>query len=218
MRRLLRCVLGSRFLVGALGLILLSSKMASAQNAQQDTRNLVVLMTMPLAGGEPQPLVQDPDWNCGTPVWSPDGKWIAYDAIPSRDSTNYHAGKIMVVSADGSKKLLLGSGGKPSWSPDGKSLAWNLYDPYEVVVGSFDADKGEEAVGMETVAQHCGAPVWLSNPRYLVRIFNNALNRCDLRKGEETVFFQPLRRGIVHGYSVSPVSYTHLTLPTICSV
>lgn len=25
-----------------------------------------------------------------------------------------------------------------------------------------------------------------------------------MRKGEETVFFQPLRRGIVHGYSVSP--------------
>jgi Tol biopolymer transport system component len=47
-------------------------------------------------------------------VWSPDGARVALT----------RAGAIVVMGADGSGQLALGSGAEPSWSPDGQRLAF----------------------------------------------------------------------------------------------
>jgi len=52
----------------------------------------------------------------GTPRWSPDGRWIAYDAFdPSGDYSIY-----VLEAAGGSPRLLTPRGSIPSWSRDGK--------------------------------------------------------------------------------------------------
>ncbi len=45
----------------------------------------------------------------GTPAWSPDGKWIAYDDVAN----------VFIVSSDGGKPTLLSPGIAPRWSRDG---------------------------------------------------------------------------------------------------
>jgi Tol biopolymer transport system component len=54
------------------------------------------------------------------PVWSPDGKWLAFgDGSPS-DSAG-----LWIARADGKEEFHLGLGGNPVWSPDGKWLAFS---------------------------------------------------------------------------------------------
>jgi Tol biopolymer transport system component len=52
----------------------------------------------------------------GTPRWSPDGRWIAYDVFdPSGDYSLY-----VLDAAGGSPRLLTARGSIPSWSRDGR--------------------------------------------------------------------------------------------------
>jgi eukaryotic-like serine/threonine-protein kinase len=52
----------------------------------------------------------------GTPRWSPDGRWIAYDAL--EESGEY--GIYVIDAAGGSARPLTARGAVPSWSRDGK--------------------------------------------------------------------------------------------------
>jgi Tol biopolymer transport system component/tRNA A-37 threonylcarbamoyl transferase component Bud32 len=52
----------------------------------------------------------------GTPRWSPDGRWIAYDAL--EDSGEY--GIYVIDAAGGSARPLTARGAIPSWSRDGR--------------------------------------------------------------------------------------------------
>jgi TolB protein len=62
------------------------------------------------------------DWDYGSPVWSPDGRRIAFDAEPRYDEVIY------VMNADGSKLRQLtpdaAFDSEPSWSPDGRRIAF----------------------------------------------------------------------------------------------
>jgi Tol biopolymer transport system component len=67
-----------------------------------------------------QQLTRGPDYYQGSPRWSPDGRWIAFDAL-SKTGRN-----IKVVAADGGEaRQVTGDiflGHVPSWSRDGKSI------------------------------------------------------------------------------------------------
>ena len=58
------------------------------------------------------------DVNAGSPYWSPDGRWIAFDAYADGNADIY------VISADGGSPRPLTTEGSgeavPSWSRDGK--------------------------------------------------------------------------------------------------
>jgi Tol biopolymer transport system component len=62
------------------------------------------------------------DWDYGSPVWSPDGRRIAFDAEPGSDVAIY------VMNVDGSKLRQVTPDGaddyEPSWSPDGRKIAF----------------------------------------------------------------------------------------------
>src|SRR5262249_20477302 len=65
------------------------------------------------------------------PIWSPDGKWVAYGAVD---------GGIAVKASDGTSEPKMLWSGKTSawplsWSPDGKLLVFRLQDPKS---GSLD--------------------------------------------------------------------------------
>ena len=78
------------------------------------------LYTMPLSGGEAQPLTQGIEWNI-QPRFSPDGSKIAF--ISDRDG----ADNLWIMQADGSNPVQISQESKhivanPGWSPDGNFL------------------------------------------------------------------------------------------------
>lgn len=156
------------------------------------------LMTMPVEGGEPKRLIAEPDRRCGSPRWSPDGEWIAYDTAPYDKRASRDVCRVMVVKADGTGRREIAPGGMPTWSPDGTQLAWHTYDGGgPVQVGRFDG------TAIETVVDHWGNPVWLRDGRGIVTIDRGGLSLYDFVSGREQTLLAP-PTVIQYGYSVSP--------------
>ncbi len=159
-----------------------------------------VLMVMPVEGGQPTQLVAEPERRCGSPRWSPDGEWIAYDTAPYDDRVRRDMCRVKVVRADGTERREIAPGGMPTWSPDGTQLAWHTY------VGSGPVQVGRlDGTAVETVIDHWGNPVWLRDGSGIVTIDRGGLSRYDFVSGsEETILATPSY--VQYGYSVSPRS------------
>ena len=59
--------------------------------------------------------VDTPGETCGSPDWSPDGKFVAFGAW--RVDQNLYNAHIFVIRADGTGRRDLGPGAMASWSP-----------------------------------------------------------------------------------------------------
>jgi Tol biopolymer transport system component len=86
-------------------------------------------------------------WHVGywppAPNWSPDGKWLAYDAMPTAEAAEQ---AVWVVRADGEEERLLGTGAHPRWSPDGQWLSFTRgSDLFLAEVGRWQPQKVELA-------------------------------------------------------------------------
>jgi len=91
-------------------------------------------------GGEAKQLTSG-DFNDGAPVWSPDGKQIAFSAVRKPDAEyQFSDSEIYVITIEGGSSGQLsasepkaltdrrGPDGSPVWSPDGKRIAYVGYD------------------------------------------------------------------------------------------
>jgi Tol biopolymer transport system component len=89
------------------------------------------------------------DGHAGTPRWSPDGKWIAFDYRPSGQS------QIFTVDEEGRNLHLVTAGNYenlvPSWSSDGKSIYFASNR-----TGALQIWRRELASGRETQVTHHG--------------------------------------------------------------
>jgi hypothetical protein len=78
------------------------------------------------------------------PVWSPDGKWIAYMSMPAESSGDF---RIRVMSADGrnARDVLTQTTTTlmPSWSPDGRSIAYGSRNGTTAMIGVVDVANGK---------------------------------------------------------------------------
>jgi Tol biopolymer transport system component len=80
------------------------------------------LYTIPARGGAPKQITISPDMIAGSPSWSPDGNWIAFD-----DGSNIY----IIPAQGGVPKQLTHSeniADYPAWSPNGKRIAYGATD------------------------------------------------------------------------------------------
>lgn len=99
---------------------------ASFLQAADDTPELA-LYIMNADGTELRHLIQAPSrkWH-GAPIWSSDGKKIAFHAYVTDTKTG--DSRVFVVQDDGTQIQDLGQGCFPTWSPDGKQLLFCVED------------------------------------------------------------------------------------------
>ncbi len=119
--------------------------------------------TIPIAGGSPKKLVEI---QAREPVFSPDGKWIAY--VEDKNLGRGEGGLgLWIIPAQGGTPHLLADAGKassPLWSPDGNTIAFLDYSKKKLInfvqvpkdmkatpkVTSIDAPEGTEDVWLLT--------------------------------------------------------------------
>jgi Tol biopolymer transport system component len=140
---------------------------------------------------------ETPGWRCGSPDWSPDGKWVAYDTWPVGGSSA--DSQIAVIRADGTGARRLGPGAMPSWSPDGSQLVCHHYGrQVEIVVMNADGS------GRETILNHWGSPRWSPRGNRIASIgTEGTIALFDCATGKEwTIFRGPY--SLRQGFGISP--------------
>jgi tricorn protease len=125
------------------------------------------ILTVPAEKGDPRNLTSTPSVHERSPVWSPDGKSIAYFSDASGEY------QLVIESQDGKGDArtlkLTGSGfySEPAWSPDSKKIAYadNSWSLYWMDVASGVSKKiGSEEVGGPFRAL---SPIWSPDSKWV---------------------------------------------------
>jgi dipeptidyl aminopeptidase/acylaminoacyl peptidase len=92
-------------------------------------------------GSQPRQLTSG-DFDAANPAWSPDGKWIAFDADMEPDWNVRYRYRIFRVPAAGGRVRelvsLAGDARAPAYSPDGRHLAFLGIDVADPLVGELE--------------------------------------------------------------------------------
>ncbi len=118
------------------------------------------------------------------PVWSPDGKWIAYLRSVSPEWDNYDQPQLAVISATGGTPVLLSEKldrpiNNPEWSADGKSIYALIEDDRERYVMSFDValkkyekkSEGKRSITFIKPINETSSAVLMSDSQHPIEIY-----------------------------------------------
>jgi len=95
-------------------------------------------------GAKMKPLTDLSDYQAqGSPCWSRDSKFIAFDAWKPQEGEGLSESKIIVVNADGSRPRVVGPGAMPCFSPVGHRIAFSRPKAGGVWVMSSDRPDDE---------------------------------------------------------------------------
>jgi Tol biopolymer transport system component len=133
-------------------------------------------------GSGPAPLTRGSDVDQGSPRWSPDGKWIAFDARGKEGRWN-----IEIIQSSGGTARQLTSGpfnsSVPSWSRDGK---WIYFGSNRT--GRFEVWRIPSQGGPAEQITHDGGHVPLESPDGETLYYTKT-------NGDGPLFSRPLRGG-----------------------
>lgn len=133
------------------------------------------LFVVPADGSAEPTQLTSGDFEDTNPVWSPDGKTIAFLSARHEDWDIEHVNDVYLVDAAGGEPRRLTKGGGSfealSWAPDGTRLASFRYpgvfdDPRHQQTAVIDAQTGEVTMLTESLDRNCGGyptfrePVW----------------------------------------------------------
>ena len=153
-----------------MALSLLVAATAAELNAET-SRRLFVLNT---DGTGFQPLSLPRDLQYGSPSWSHDGQWIAFDAW--KNSATFAESHIYVARLDGKQLRDLGPGAMPHWSPDDQQILASIYQPIGLFVINPDGSSRERLLDSGSCARWSPAGDRFAyfdwTPRYHVRLFD----------------------------------------------
>lgn len=113
----------------------------------------------------------------GSPKISPDGKWLACDAIP-RGQTGTRATKLLLMTVDGQNARELGSGMMPNWSRDGKKLTYSFANSIQVL----DLETNE----IRILVQGAWIAQWSPDGKKIAFTVSGALKTIDVETEEIT--------------------------------
>lgn len=179
----------------ACALLAIGGTRSFAQSQSEPAPRGRILHVIGVDGAGLRPLPSEVGKTYGSPDWSSDGEWIAYDV--SMLGQGLESTRIEVIRANGEDRREIGYGAMPSWSPDGKQIVAHIYTPSAIVV--MDVDGG----GRETIMEHWGSPRWSPiGDRVIAASSNGGLSVFSLGTGIEHGF---LRQFSVHqGLSIAP--------------
>lgn len=132
----------------AAAFVLLGVSLFGQDGRRASPNALCVHSTGPLEKGDGDVWITLPDHHyLGSPTFSPDGKWIAFDAY--RSDTEKVVCEVWKVRSDGRDPQKLAIGATPRWSPDGKKLLFmrekrNLDERQQHGVFRIDSDGTNE--------------------------------------------------------------------------
>ena len=103
------------------------------------------------------------------PRWSPNGRWVVYEAHPNWDYNSYTdqwelgPGEIRIIRADGRKLRTLGPGIAPSWSPDGRKIVFSRADDLYLVDAA-----GRQTTRLTNTTEREVDPAWSPNGKQIL--------------------------------------------------
>jgi len=151
------------------------------------------------------------DWNDSDPVWSPDGKWIAFSS--DRTGEEYEGSSnndVWIIPADGGELKQLTTQPHqdtyPQWSPDGKTIAYLRTDkPYaQPEICLVSPLGGEHKCITEKVDRIPSGFKWAPDGRNIYYITNDL--------GQDPLFRLDVKTGEAQKLTQEPVSLRSLSI------
>ena len=114
------------------------------------------------------------EFNVGNPDWSPDSRWVVYEARPNPTANDRWRSDVWLVEvATGERRQLFVNGGSdasPKWSPNGQAVAFasnatassnTMHDKLYILA----PEGGEPIVLLEDIDRDFSSPIWSADGR-----------------------------------------------------
>jgi Tol biopolymer transport system component len=195
LNRISRLFASAAVAMAACGLLATTRTRSFAQAPSEPPERPRILHVIGVDGAGLHALPSEAGKTYGSPDWSPDGEWIAYDV--STIDNDLEGTRIEVMRANGEDRREIGFGAMPSWSPDGKQIVAHTYTSEGIVVMDVDGD------GRETIMEHWGSPRWSPvGNRIIAANSGPGLSIFDLAAGTEYSVMRNVR--VYQGLSIAP--------------
>jgi Tol biopolymer transport system component len=142
---------------------------------------------------QPAPIIQRIVGSTGNPVWSPDGRFLAYGFRPNA-TYGFSPGTLVIHTLENSEEREI----SPALSPYG-DLRWSPDGHFILVCGiDKNGQRGIYRIDVQTgailpiVKGQVNHPVWSSDGKMILYVSENAILVRDLETNEEKQLFKPV--------------------------